>query len=65
MRYIASRKVPFLTADVDPLNLPSLNLLTRAGFVVTGTARSTYTVGDRVCDSVYLRLDLQRLPPEH
>lgn len=61
VRYIASRNVPFLTADVDPLNLSSLKLLKRAGFVETGTAAGTFAVGNRLCDSVYLRLDLH--PP--
>jgi len=60
VHYIASRGVPFLTADVDPLNMASLNLLNRAGFIETGTASGTFTVGNRLCDSVYLRLDLQR-----
>ena len=49
-----------ITADVDPLNVPCLNLLTRAGFVETGTASGTFTVGQRLCDSIYLRLDLQQ-----
>lgn len=56
--YAADREFPCLTADVDPLNTASLDLLTRAGFRETGREAATYTVGDRVCDSVYLRLDL-------
>ena len=57
--YMKSRKMPCLTADVDPLNTQCLRLLARAGFEVTGRASGTYRVGDRVCDSVYLRLPLQ------
>lgn len=58
--YAADRLFPDLTADVDPLNSASLALLIRAGFRETGREAATYMVGDRVCDSVYLRLDLQR-----
>jgi len=47
-----------LTADVDPRNEASLRLLTRLGFVETGRARATWTVGGEVCDSVYLALYL-------
>lgn len=47
-----------LTADVDPRNEASLKLLSRHGFVETGRAAGTWTVGDELCDSVYLRLDL-------
>jgi ribosomal-protein-alanine N-acetyltransferase len=57
--YIASRGFTYLTADVDPLNTASLNLLKGAGFQETGREAATYIVGDRTCDSVYLRLDLQ------
>lgn len=48
-----------IVADVDPRNVPSLALLARHGFVETGRASATWTVGDEVCDSVYLALDLQ------
>jgi len=58
IHYAAARKFPYLTADVDPLNTASLALLTRAGFRETGREAATYRVCDRVCDSVYLRLDL-------
>lgn len=58
VRYIAARGATHLTADVDPLNHASLALLTRAGFHETGRASGTYDVGGRLCDSVYLRLDL-------
>ncbi len=47
-----------LTADVDPRNEASLRLLARAGFVETGRASGTWTVGGEVCDSVYFALDL-------
>jgi [ribosomal protein S5]-alanine N-acetyltransferase len=46
-----------LTADVDPRNAPSLRVLGKLGFVVTGTAERTFLLGDEWCDSVYLRLD--------
>ena len=48
-----------LTADVDPRNSSSLRLLHRAGFIETGRASGTWQVGDELCDSIYLRLDLQ------
>lgn len=47
-----------LTADVDPHNGSCLKMLRNAGFIETGRAEATYMVGDRVCDSIYLRLDL-------
>lgn len=47
-----------LTADVDPRNEASLNLLKRHGFVETNRAKGTWQVGDELCDSVYLALDL-------
>lgn len=47
-----------LTADVDPRNEASLRLLAGHGFVETGRAQGTWTVGGEVCDSVYLSLDL-------
>ena len=48
-----------LTADVDPRNSGSLRLLEGAGFVETGRAVGSWQVGDELCDSVYLRLDLK------
>uniref|UniRef100_B0SW18 GCN5-related N-acetyltransferase n=1 Tax=Caulobacter sp. (strain K31) TaxID=366602 RepID=B0SW18_CAUSK len=45
-----------LTADVDPDNTASLTLLKGVGFRETGRATRTWKVGDRWCDSVYLRL---------
>jgi RimJ/RimL family protein N-acetyltransferase len=59
VHHAASKGVSHLTADVDPLNGACLKLLTGAGFRETGRASATYVVADRVCDSVYLRLDLQ------
>ncbi|TAH46813.1 MAG: N-acetyltransferase [Dokdonella sp.] len=59
IEYIRSQGVAQLTADVDPLNIACLKLLTRAGFLETGRAQGTYVVGERVCDSVYFRLNLQ------
>ena len=47
-----------LTADVDPRNAAALKLLTRHGFTETGRVAGTWTIGDEVCDSVYLRLEL-------
>ena len=47
-----------LTADVDPRNLASIRLLERAGFTESGRARSTWQVGDELCDSVYFKLRL-------
>jgi len=49
-----------LTADVDPRNETSLKLLRRAGFEESGRAKGTWQVGDELCDSIYLRLDLTR-----
>ena len=46
-----------LTADVDPRNAASLDVLARAGFHVTGHGEKTWHVADEWCDSVYLRLD--------
>jgi [ribosomal protein S5]-alanine N-acetyltransferase len=47
-----------LTADVDPRNLASIQLLARHGFVETGRASGTWQVGDELCDSIYYRLEL-------
>ena len=59
--YARSRNVPSLLADVDPHNAACLTVLTKAGFREYRRAFATYTIGDRVCDSVYLRLDLLTL----
>ena len=47
-----------VTADVDPRNTASLNLLKRHGFVETGRASGTWHVGGEWCDSIYLELRL-------
>lgn len=47
-----------LTADVDPRNTASLKLLARHGFIETHRAKGSWQVGDELCDSVYLALDL-------
>jgi len=48
--------LPQLTADVDPRNTASLNLLARLGFVETGRAARTWKIGDEWSDSVHLSL---------
>jgi len=48
--------IPALTADVDPRNTASLQLLARLGFEETHRAARTLKVGDEWCDSVYLAL---------
>ena len=48
--------VPHLTADVDPRNIASLNLLKSLGFRVTHTAQNTFCIGGEWSDSVYLAL---------
>ena len=45
-----------IVADVDPRNKRSLRLLGRLGFRETGQAQRTWLMGDKWCDSVYLRL---------
>lgn len=55
-RIFAAHPVAALTADVDPRNRASLGLLKRLGFRETGRARGTWTIGDQVCDSIYLAL---------
>lgn len=52
----ARHAVPALTADVDPRNRASLDLLFKLGFRVTGRARNTWCVGGEWCDSIYLEL---------
>lgn len=56
--YMRGRGLPKLKADVDPRNTPSLRLLERAGFAVTGHASGTWLVAGELCDSVYLELAL-------
>jgi RimJ/RimL family protein N-acetyltransferase len=57
--YAKERGLERLTADVDPRNGACLRLLGKCGFVETGSAKATYVVGGRPCDSVYLELGLQ------
>ena len=52
------RKYGHLTADVDPRNDASLAVLAKLGFQETGRASGTFTVGEELVDSIYLRLDL-------
>jgi ribosomal-protein-alanine N-acetyltransferase len=47
-----------ITADVDPRNQASLDLLNRHGFVVTGRQARTWQIAGVWCDSVYLALRL-------
>jgi RimJ/RimL family protein N-acetyltransferase len=55
-RIFERRPIPHLTADVDPRNRPSLNLLQKLGFKVVGRARNTWNIGGISYDSVYLEL---------
>ena len=48
--------IPAITADVDPRNARSLELLKRLGFGETGRAERTYLIGEEWCDSIYLAL---------
>ena len=48
----------YLTADVDPRNRQSLQLLDRCGFVETGRRNAAWKLGEEWCDSVDLRLQL-------
>ena len=52
----ATHPIETITADVDPRNAASLNLLNKLGFVEAGRARCTILVGAEWCDSVYLSL---------
>jgi RimJ/RimL family protein N-acetyltransferase len=45
-----------LTADVDPRNAASLQVLGKLGFLETGRAERTFLLGDEWCDSIYLAL---------
>lgn len=49
-------ELPHITADVDPLNLDSVRLLTRLGFQISGFAKDTFCVGGIWSDSVYFAL---------
>ncbi len=46
-------KLKQITADVDPRNTASVQMLLRAGFVETGRAEKTLQVGDQWVDSLY------------
>ncbi|MEE9429245.1 MAG: GNAT family N-acetyltransferase [Paracoccaceae bacterium] len=52
----ATTDFPKITADVDPLNLSSLRLLTKLGFQVSGFAKDTFCVGKNWSDSVFFAL---------
>jgi RimJ/RimL family protein N-acetyltransferase len=52
----ATRDIEKITADVDPRNQASLDLLLRLGFAETHRAKGTWQVGDELCDSVYYAL---------
>ena len=51
-----STEVRAVTADVDPRNAASLELLKRFGFEVTGEEKNSMETHIGWCDSVYLRL---------
>jgi RimJ/RimL family protein N-acetyltransferase len=59
----AQRRLPRLTADVDPRNARSVRLLRRLGFRQTGRAERTFCVGGEWSDSVYFALTPEDLPP--
>lgn len=50
-----------ITADVDPDNTASLNMLGKMGFVETGRAQDTLHIGGKWFDIVYLELRRPRL----
>lgn len=54
--FFATYPIDALTADVDPRNAGSLNVLNKLGFVETDTAERTFLLGDEWCDSIYLAL---------
>lgn len=49
-----------ITADVDPRNTASLQLLAKFGFVVTGSQEKTMLLGTEWVDSVYLELTKEK-----
>ena len=53
---LATHQVPRLTAEADPRNTASLNLLARLGFTETHRAEKVFQWGDEWCDSVYFAL---------
>lgn len=56
----ARHALPALTADVDPRNRGSLDLLIKLGFKVVARARNTWNIGGVWHDSVYLELKRPR-----
>jgi ribosomal-protein-alanine N-acetyltransferase len=50
-------RVPYMTADVDPLNDASCGILQKLGFHETHRAENTFCINDHWSDSVYYRLD--------
>ena len=60
INYVEDQSLECLTADVDPRNAACLRVLAECGFQETGRSSATYMVGEQVCDSVFLRLDLKR-----
>lgn len=55
-RAFAIHQLDFITADVDPRNERSLRLLNGLHFQEVRREERTWYVGDRWCDSVFLRL---------
>ena len=55
-RAFARHRLAFIEADVDPRNERSLRLLESLHFREDRRAERTWKVGDRWCDSVFLRL---------
>lgn len=56
--HMQDMRLECLTADVDPRNTACLRLLAKCGFRETGRANATYVVDGQVCDSVFLKLEL-------
>ena len=52
----ATYKLPAIKADIDPRNAPSIRLLERLGFTLSGRAKRTWQLGEEWCDSVYYEL---------
>ncbi len=52
----ATHDIEAITADVDPNNAASLNLLRKLGFTETGRAERTFLIGGQWFDSIYLSL---------
>jgi ribosomal-protein-alanine N-acetyltransferase len=62
VRYIfESHPIEAITADIDPRNTASRAVLTKVGFVETGTAARTYLIGGEWFDSVYFELPRERV----